>query len=179
MDSKTNPAHWKGGYDTLALGMATCDSFAVFRRFRSLSLENLLYLQADLVRLEKRLRKIQEEDRVSGHEHRAKYSLAWQLIVDSKQRSEKPDDNGNNARQLNTILEIRRCLREYRGSPRRLETAMSSTSSLTKCVLLVGRGSLDSLPSDATIPTTASESRAGRMGMDEVSVQGKHRPLRA
>lgn len=101
----------KGGYERLAEGMGACTSFTIFRRFTTLSLENLLYLQADLFRLETQLRTIQHQDKHSGHVDRSLYYSDWDRVIESGNYFSV---SGNNSRQLETILEIRIRLKEYR-----------------------------------------------------------------
>src|SRR4051812_3045401 len=115
MSEETTPNNrstYKGGYERLAQGMRASDSMAIFRRFATLSIENLLYLQADLVRLERDLRRSQEEDRTSKHNFRSRYSMDWELIYHSRKEA-----FGASPQQLETILEIRSRLKEYRKAP--------------------------------------------------------------
>jgi hypothetical protein len=170
----------KGGYDVLARGMATCSSFAVFRRFEALSIETLLYLQADLVRLERRLQQVQQDDRNSAQGRRQKYSYKWSSILDSRQRKEQDPDCGEDTRQLMTILEIRRRLKEYRKlqnvkDSSQSDRALSLTSRLS--VLIFCRGCSAPLQTDYAIPTSTPESSARSKGLDVQEGQGKHWPL--
>lgn len=103
----------KGGYDRVPDLMGKSNSMAIFRRFSKLSIENLLYLQAELIRLEAKLKTIQKEDRESGHHDRSLYYSQWPILAQSKTRSEK-DNDGNSPHQLNTILEIKALLKDYR-----------------------------------------------------------------
>lgn len=100
----------KGGYARLAELMSSVNSTAVFRRFAKLSVENILYLQADLVRLENKLRKIQEEDR-HARRPRALYHMDWTMILYSDGIAKRGE--GDN-QQYKTIIEIQTRLREYR-----------------------------------------------------------------
>jgi hypothetical protein len=84
----------QGGYPKLAEGMAACQTLTIFRRFSALSAENLLYLQADIIRLEKRLKRLEKEDQESGHPDRSQYFNDWFLIQDSERLS-KVEGNGN------------------------------------------------------------------------------------
>lgn len=101
-----------GGYTKLAEGMGACQTTAIFRRFSTLSVENLLYLQGDIICLEKRLRRIQTEDRESVHRDRSRYFNDWFLIRDAERLS-KVEGDGNSPSQLRTILQIRKQLKEY------------------------------------------------------------------
>ncbi|KAL6415592.1 hypothetical protein AUP68_02157 [Ilyonectria robusta] len=98
------------GYDKLARLMGRCNAVAVFRRFAAISVENLLYLQADLVRLENELRDIQQADKASGHKDRARHRMDWTILLESKTRGE---EGGDSTRQLDIILEMKARLKEY------------------------------------------------------------------
>lgn len=50
------------GYWKVANLMATRDEFAILRRFRSLNMQNLLYLQAEIMNLENELMKLASRD---------------------------------------------------------------------------------------------------------------------
>lgn len=108
------PKDIKGGYDRLAQLMSACNSMAIFRRFATLYVENILYLQADLARLEAKLRKVQQMDRQSTDKSRWRRFVAWELILDSQNPGSAKDINEHNSEQLETILEIRARLKDYR-----------------------------------------------------------------
>ncbi|KAK4199860.1 hypothetical protein QBC40DRAFT_78923 [Triangularia verruculosa] len=98
------------GYDRLAMMMGSLPDMAIFRRFCTLSTEDLLYRQAELQELEATLRQYQKEDKQSGHKDRATYALDW----DTLQRSGDDDAaEGNDRAQLDIILKIREKLKDY------------------------------------------------------------------
>jgi len=97
------------GYDKLARFMGGLPENAIFRRFGSLTAEDLLYRQAELVELENTLIARQKADKQSSNEDRQQYALAWALLRDSAR-----EEDGNNGSQLETVLEIRTKLQEYR-----------------------------------------------------------------
>lgn len=97
------------GYDRLASLMGEVDDVAIFRRFGALSAEDLLYRQAELAELEEDLRHYQQEDKDAGDPERARYNLNWGKLRDS------------DGAQLQTILEIRTKLKDYRKTDTRLK----------------------------------------------------------
>ncbi|GME65638.1 uncharacterized protein LTHEOB_8511 [Neofusicoccum parvum] len=80
---------------------------AIFRRFGFLNAQNLLYMQAELVILEKHLRRVQAEDAESGSEVRSQYAEDWFYL------STATNDEGGNDEQWELMKEIRGKLREY------------------------------------------------------------------
>lgn len=95
------------GYTKLASLMGAHPEVAIFRRFSSLNTQNLLYLQAELVSLELKLRRCAQDDATSGHQDRSIYDRDWQSLVSSLHTSDGCPE------QWNTILSIRRVLKEY------------------------------------------------------------------
>ncbi|KAG4439977.1 hypothetical protein IFR05_004551 [Cadophora sp. M221] len=93
------------GYPKLACHMKRYTQSAIYRRFGSLNSENILYMQAELVHLEKKLQRLQAEDHASSEGHRSKYSRDWYWMNNyaSKEGSE----------QWETALTIRQKLKEY------------------------------------------------------------------
>jgi hypothetical protein len=55
------------GYSKLASLMGAHPELAIFRRFGTLNAQNLLYLQAELIYFENKMRKCVEVDSISGH----------------------------------------------------------------------------------------------------------------
>ncbi len=78
---------------------------AIIRRFSSLNSQNLLYLQAELVHLEKKLRALEARDYASQEGHRRNYSRDWYWL----NRSVSEGDG----EQLQAVLDIRAILKEY------------------------------------------------------------------
>jgi hypothetical protein len=99
------------GYAKLGLLMADIPEAAIFRRFSALSAQNLLYLQAELRNLEVDLRQYAAEDDESQHPTRMEYSREWFAL---KVSGEEGAGEGNDGRQWETALDIRRKLEEYR-----------------------------------------------------------------
>ncbi|KAL5322063.1 hypothetical protein ACEPPN_010032 [Leptodophora sp. 'Broadleaf-Isolate-01'] len=92
------------GYPKLACHMGRYTQNAIYRRFSSLNSENILYMQAELVHLEKKLRRLQADDHASSEGHRSNYSRDWYwLNYASEEGSE----------QWETAVAIRQKLKEY------------------------------------------------------------------
>ncbi|KAH7350639.1 hypothetical protein BKA65DRAFT_476018 [Rhexocercosporidium sp. MPI-PUGE-AT-0058] len=93
-----------GGYPKLASHMGRYSQSAIYRRFGSLNSQNILYMQAELIHLEKKLRALEVEDSASGAGHRPNYSKDWYWL---NYASEEGSD------QWETALKIRLVLKEY------------------------------------------------------------------
>jgi hypothetical protein len=100
------------GYSKLASLMGAHPELATFRRFSTLAAQNLLYLQAELVFLENKLRKCVDADASSGDIYREMYDRDWQSL------SESGATAGGNGEQWATVLRIRGVLKEYSACPR-------------------------------------------------------------
>lgn len=88
---------------------------ALFRTFAALNTQNLLYLQAEITRLEKQLRKCEIEDSNSQNEERAQYALDWYWLDDSQDEDtdKTPEEFETAARQYEIFKKIRAKLNEY------------------------------------------------------------------
>jgi hypothetical protein len=95
------------GYSKLASLMGSHPELAIFRRFGTLNAQNLLYLQAELVHLERKLQRCVASDIASGHADRIIYDRHWQSLTESGSR---PDGDPE---QWETALKIRKLLKEY------------------------------------------------------------------
>jgi hypothetical protein len=100
------------GYSKLASLMGAHPELATFRRFSTLAAQNLLYLQAELVFLENKLRKCVDADASSGDIYREMYDRDWQSL------SESGATAGGNGEQWAIVLRIRGVLKEYSACPR-------------------------------------------------------------
>ena len=90
------------GYPKFAGRMELIPEIAIFRRFGALNAQNLLYLQAQLVYLERQLRDCEKADNANGHED---YAVDWFWL----QRSAEDGDGT----QWDLVKEIRKVLKEY------------------------------------------------------------------
>ncbi|KAK0109283.1 hypothetical protein ONS96_003103 [Cadophora gregata f. sp. sojae] len=93
------------GYPKLACHMGRYEQSAIYRRFGSLNSQNILYLQAELVHLERRLRRAENEDSASPDGNRSKYSRDWYWL------NSYATDEGSD--QWEIILNIRHMLKDY------------------------------------------------------------------
>jgi len=91
------------GYSKIASLMSHHDELAIFRRFGTLNLQNLLYLQAELTHLEEDLRKIVANDQ--AHPGRQFHTKYWYSLAHSENDEEKE--------QWDKVLQIRETLKEY------------------------------------------------------------------
>lgn len=87
------------GYPMLAYLMGNAPLAAHVRRFATLSMRNILYLQADIQFLEKKLFVAENRDSRSG------YSLNWQHLKDSA--------NSENKEQYELIRDLRVLMEQY------------------------------------------------------------------
>lgn len=95
------------GYPKIAWRMANVPDLAIFRRFQALNLQNLLYLQAELVHLEGQLEQAAAADAQSADARCKLYSRDWFTLRSSHAI---PDCDG---RQWAIFLDIRSKLKEY------------------------------------------------------------------
>ncbi|KAK4188911.1 hypothetical protein QBC35DRAFT_531324 [Podospora australis] len=101
------------GYADLGKYIAYCPEKTIFRGFRDLYAENLLYLQAEVVALAKELRDIQRDDR--DNEITARYHSSWRELRESERKVGPEGD------QFRKILQLRKALNEYYDSLFRYE----------------------------------------------------------
>jgi hypothetical protein len=108
MAMKMPPRH-VNGYPKLARHMGASPEMAIFRRFGALNAQNLLYLQAELVHLEKKLREFEKRDSQSSEGMKSQYARDWFWLSRS--------ENDGNDDQWQTVLAIREKLVEYSKQP--------------------------------------------------------------
>ena len=94
------------GYPKLSAFQSSFPETAIFRKFGTLNLQNLSYMQAELSRLEVDLREIAKEDLDSGNPERLHFNKNWWEL---SQASEKA---GNSIQWLK-VLEVREKLNVY------------------------------------------------------------------
>jgi uncharacterized protein DUF6594 len=93
------------GYPKLAAQMGHYPETAILRRFATLNSQNLLYLQAELVHLEKRLRELEAVNNQAQSGNKSLYSKDWYWLKASV------DDDDDEQWQI--VLEARAKLKEY------------------------------------------------------------------
>jgi|SRR5450432_1275086 hypothetical protein len=91
------------GYAKIASLMSHHRELAIFRRFGTLNLQNLLYLQAELTHLEEDLEELVEKDQTELS--RLFYTKHWYSLAHSEDDEEKE--------QWDKVLQIREKLKEY------------------------------------------------------------------
>jgi len=105
MNSPNSPPKERvAGYPRLAEQMGLVPESGIFRTFSALNAKNLLYLQAELVTLEKILLECELED--SKATEKARYALDWFWLSRSQEADADP-------KQIRLVLEIRSKLKEY------------------------------------------------------------------
>lgn len=127
--SRKIPVRLAQGYPTLAKHLGSNPELAIFRRFEGLNTQNLLYLQARLVGLEKKLREAELKAEAEG-QPKSWRNRDWdwlqlsgeQALLEKEEaiaRTTVSDDDeiigepNNDDYQLRLFLAIRRTLKEY------------------------------------------------------------------
>ncbi|KAF3000788.1 hypothetical protein E8E13_005629 [Curvularia kusanoi] len=93
------------GYPKLAAKIGILPEAGIYRRFSALNAQNLLYYQAELTYLERRLKEQQLRDDHEKQGHGPEYGVDWYWLMHSPEEGD--------ARQLGLILKIRDLLKEY------------------------------------------------------------------
>jgi hypothetical protein len=91
------------GYAKIASLMSHHHELAIFRRFGTFNLQNLLYLQAELTHLEEDLKEVVKKDQADPG--RFFYTKHWYSLANSEDGEEKE--------QWGKVLQIREKLKEY------------------------------------------------------------------
>ena len=110
------------GHAKLAALMGAHPEVAILRRFGALSMQNLLYLQAELVALEKDLRVASADDNLSPDPDRARFHRDWYSLshcgggANEDNRSGKECVDELAGKQWQIVLRIREKLAEYSSS---------------------------------------------------------------
>jgi hypothetical protein len=98
------------GYAEMSGLMGKSPEFAIFRRFGALNAQNLLYLQAELTGLEKKLKEHELDDQCSDTGFRSVYSRDWETLASSCDLHSGAE---NDPKQWQTFMAIRAKLKEY------------------------------------------------------------------
>jgi hypothetical protein len=93
------------GYPKLAAKFEVLPEVAIFRRFGALNAQNLLYYQAEITYLERKLKAQQLQDNNQGNDQEKLYAIDWFWLEKSQEQGSAP--------QLKLVLKIRKLLREY------------------------------------------------------------------
>lgn len=94
------------GYPKLAARMAWRPETTILRQFSTLSIRNLLYMQAELSALEKELDRCTKMDSLKKKGNEAHYATHWAYLAASCE--------DGHPEQLQAVLKIRRLLPDYR-----------------------------------------------------------------
>jgi len=94
------------GYPKLAGKMGIMPETAMFRKFAALNVRNLLYLQSELMMLERRLKIAELEDGASTDGEKNLYARDYFCL-------EKSEYKGPDVKQLHLVRRIREVLKEY------------------------------------------------------------------
>jgi hypothetical protein len=87
--------------------MSTAPEISIFRRFEALNRQNLLYLQAELTRLERQLRNIEADSAAcDASDPRSRYSRDWEWMNIT-------DEKFNVNPQWQLFMRVRGTLKEY------------------------------------------------------------------
>jgi hypothetical protein len=105
MNPSDSLQHLVVGHPKIAGQMSTQPETAIFRRFGELNARNLLYLQAELAYLEKKLSEYEIADNRDPVGEKSNYAVSWYWLAHSK-------DDGD-TKQLDIVLKIRSRLKEY------------------------------------------------------------------
>jgi hypothetical protein len=102
------------GYEKIALLMSKDEDLGIFRQFRVLNAQNLLYLQAELHALELEFRKQEKADLHSADQSRQFYARDYGTLSRVYEKSNTSDKNSadENA-QMRLVLQIREKIKGY------------------------------------------------------------------
>jgi hypothetical protein len=92
------------GYPKLSGEMGLLPEIAIFRRFGALNSQNLLYLQAELVFMERKLRKVEAEN-IKDY-RKSRYAVDWYWLNESQFEDDDPE-------QIELVQEISKKLKHY------------------------------------------------------------------
>lgn len=105
------------GYTKLATLMGAYPEVAIIRRFSALNVQSILYLQAELLYLESRLRKFEEEDRKSGDQNRIDFALDFTKLSSTTFRmasnGEEDEETVLKGRRWSLMTNIQNKLKAY------------------------------------------------------------------
>ncbi|KAH6668189.1 hypothetical protein B0J14DRAFT_156745 [Halenospora varia] len=107
------------GYAKLATLMGAYPEVAIVRRFSALNAQSVIYLQAELVYLEARLRRYEEEDRKSGDQARIDFALDFTKLSSStldetcQNMTDEDTEKILKGRRWSLMLQIREKLKAY------------------------------------------------------------------
>lgn len=105
------------GYPKLAAKIGILPEAGIYRRFSALNAQNLLYYQAELTYLERKLREQQLRDNHEKQGHGPEYGVDWYWLMRSPEEGD--------AVQLGLVLKIRELLKDYSKQSDNASTTLS------------------------------------------------------
>lgn len=109
------------GYAKVAALMARYDELAILRGFKTLNIQNLLYLQAEIIHLEDRLKELVDTD--ASHPDREFHSKDWWALAHGEGKGGKTQwkqvrkIRKKLARYSETTLDLQACVLSWRNPP--------------------------------------------------------------
>jgi hypothetical protein len=94
------------GYNKIAALMGKYPESAIISQFSELNIQNLLYLQAEIIGLQQDLRVLEEANDRSPDTKRAAFSTNWSVLSSA-------DEKDGSDEQWLLVLTIREKLKEY------------------------------------------------------------------
>ena len=95
------------GYRTFAEFIATDDELFVFRRFDRLNARNLLYLQSELIALEKQLSEYDSEDIEDGSKDVILSARCWETLA------LRAEEHPREAERMDLVRKVRQTAKMY------------------------------------------------------------------
>lgn len=95
------------GYAKIASFMSSHSESAQVLRFSDISLQNILYLQAEIYGLREDLRHIEKQNQSSSSEELKSFSLDWFTLASTQ------NDNGQTNEQWQKFVKLRKLLKDY------------------------------------------------------------------
>jgi hypothetical protein len=100
------------GYPLLADRIGRQPQLGIFRSFPSLNVQDLLYMQAEIITLERDLRRVEKIDSESTDLDRPKFSSDW-WYLEHAQALHGLDDDHDACKQRKLARRLRSVLKEY------------------------------------------------------------------
>lgn len=104
----------RGGYAGLAAFVAVDpdNETFVYRKFRTLMARNLLFVQSQIIELEARLTRLDDEDRKSQDTELRLSAMRWESFAENANQATRPEKE-----RMDLHLQIKEKLREYSTQP--------------------------------------------------------------
>lgn len=96
----------KKGYSKIASFMQEHPEDVIVRRFAALNLQNILYLQAEVINLQRDIEKLEADNNSSGEEDRPDFAFDWYSLAHMH-------STPGAGEQWEKWLQLRKALKEY------------------------------------------------------------------